>query len=154
VFDLEFRLVGCLARPHGGSLSSHLKLWFVFSQLNVTLRARMSGFLHVIHAEGDKAARPTSKEAKNQCSYHATWTSFTVSHGRNGCSTLIAIYIHRFWAKMSRHDFEIVTQLLKKWFSQMWNEITISTYLSKSVGTLSYWHCSLVCNIFEVSLGL
>jgi len=27
----------------------------------------MSGFLHVIHAEGDKAARPTSNEAKNHC---------------------------------------------------------------------------------------
>ena len=87
------------------------------------------------------------------CSYHATWTSFTVSHGRNGCSTLVAIYIQRFWAKMSRHDFEIVTQLLKKWFSQIWNEITISTYLSKSVETLSYWHCSLVCNVFEMVTG-
>jgi len=132
---------------------SHLILRFVFSQLNATLRAGMSGFLHVIHAEGDKAARPTSNEAKNQCSYHATWTSFTVSHGRNGCSTLVAIYIHRLWAKMSRHDFEIVTQLLKKWFSQIWNEITISTYLSKSVETLSYWHCSLVCNVFEMVTG-
>lgn len=132
---------------------SHLILRFVFSQLNATFWAGMSGFLHVIHAEGDKAARPTSNEAKNQCSYHATWTSFTVSHGRNGCSTLVAIYIHRFWAKMSRHDFEIVTQLLKKWFSQIWNEITISTYLSKSVGTLSYWHCSLVCNVFEMVTG-
>ena len=67
LFDLGFRLFDCLARPHGGSPSSHLILWFVFSQLHVTLRARMSGFLHVIHAEGDKATRPTSNEAKNHC---------------------------------------------------------------------------------------
>jgi len=154
LFDLGFRLFDCLARPHGGTPSSHLVLRFVFSQLNVTLRARMSGFLHVIHAEGDKAARPTSNEAKNQCKYLATWTSFTVSHGRNGCSTFVAIYIHRLFAKMSRHDFEIVTQLLKKWFSQIWNEITISTYLSKSVETLSYWHYIDIkfAMFFQVSL--
>jgi len=72
LFDLGFRLFGRLARPHGGTPSSHLILRFVFSQLHVTLRAGMSGFLHVIHTEGDKAARPTSNKAKNQCSYHAT----------------------------------------------------------------------------------
>ena len=67
LFDLGFRLFDCLARPHGGSPSSHLILRFVFSQLNATFRAGMSGFFHVIHAEGNKAARPTSNEAKNHC---------------------------------------------------------------------------------------
>ena len=67
LFDLGFRFFCHLACPHGGSPSSHLILRFVFSQLHVTLWARMSGFLHVIHAEGDKAARPTSNEAKNHC---------------------------------------------------------------------------------------
>ena len=74
------------------------------------------------------------------CKYLATWTSVTVGPGHNVCFTPMAWRAYRFFTKISRHDVEIVTQLLKKWFSQIWNEITISTYLSKSVETLSYWH--------------
>jgi len=46
---------------------SLLQVPFPSSQFHVTFWAGMSGFLHVIHAEGDKAARPTSNEAKNHC---------------------------------------------------------------------------------------
>ena len=51
----------------GHMLHALLQVPFPSSQFHVTFWAGMSGFLHVIHAEGDKAARPTSNEAKNHC---------------------------------------------------------------------------------------
>ena len=69
LFDLGFRLFGCLASPlYGGfPLKSQSILRLVLSQFDVTLWACMSGFLHAVHAERDQAARPTSNEAKNHC---------------------------------------------------------------------------------------
>ena len=79
---------------------SHLILRFVFSQLNATFWAGMSGFLHVIHAEGDKAARPTSNEAKNHCNQELQIKDLEIPNSEKGTEWTIYRCQSRFFVQV------------------------------------------------------